>query len=313
VAEFGAGKVTALRAADTSCWETLPSPLPQAVLDAAGTVAGGVLYVISGKTEGGYVSSVYAFDPQTNIWLTLADKPGLPVENAAAVTISGQIYVFGGSTAPFSGALGDSWRYDPSSDEWSSNAPMPTPRGGARAEVVDGLVYVIGGMGADGASLATVEVYDPVANSWSAGPSLLQERDNRGSAVVNGKIFVFGGGHRASSGLVLQENLSSAEVYDPILASWSSFSPMNVGRRTMSVGVLDGKILAVGGEADPLSIDGVFHVVERYDHLSDTWTRLSDVENARQGAAYGTIDGRLYVVGGGLTKGTAFTDILEVY
>lgn len=313
VAEFGAGKITALRAADTSCWEILSSPLPQAVLDAAGIVLDGLFYVISGKTESGYISNVYAYDPQANNWSTVADKPGLPVENAAAVAVSGQIFVFGGSTAPFSGAVAESWRYEPSANEWSSIAPMPTPRGGARAEVVDGLVYVIGGMGSDGASVATVEVYDPVANSWRSGTSLLQERDNPGSAVVGGKIYVFGGRHRSASGAVVQENLFLAEVYDPATGAWTGVSPMNVGRRTMVVGVIDGMILVAGGEADPSSVDGVFHVVERYDPNLDTWTRLSDVENARHGAAFGTIDGRIYVAGGGLSKGSAFTDLLEVY
>ena len=63
-----------------------------------------------------------------------------------------ETYLFGGFDLPASGPPGwnpvnDVWEYDPATDGWRALAPMPTPRGGGVAAVVNGKFYVVGGAG----------------------------------------------------------------------------------------------------------------------------------------------------------------------
>ena len=54
---------------------------------------------------------------------------------------------------------------------WTTKAPMPTPRTGLAAGVVNGILYAVGGN--DGVSfLGTVEAYDPATNTWTTKASM---------------------------------------------------------------------------------------------------------------------------------------------
>src|SRR6266436_3320026 len=50
--------------------------------------------------------------------------------------------------------------------QWSALAPMPTARQEVAVAVLDGRVFVIGGLGEASEPVATVEVYDPAADRW---------------------------------------------------------------------------------------------------------------------------------------------------
>jgi N-acetylneuraminic acid mutarotase len=105
-----------------------------------------------------------------------------------------KLYAFGGSTAPFSGAVANAAVFNPSTGEWTSLPPRRWPRGGATAKVLDGKIYVVGGMGGDGVSLASVEVFDPATSGWKSAAPMTTRRDNPGSAVLDGDLYVFGEG-----------------------------------------------------------------------------------------------------------------------
>jgi hypothetical protein len=62
----------------------------------------------------------------------------------SAVTIDGQMYIFGGND---SGGLNDLWRYDPSTDIWSQLTSGATGRYGHSAVAIQDLMYLFGGYG----------------------------------------------------------------------------------------------------------------------------------------------------------------------
>ncbi|PJF32781.1 MAG: hypothetical protein CUN57_04090, partial [Phototrophicales bacterium] len=99
------------------------------------------LYLIGGKTENTYLNSVYVyypgdpFDPDDDEWDRTSNMPGPAVENAAAVTFDDEIYVFGGSTGSFSGAVDNAAVFDPLFSSWRSLPGSPTARSGATAQV----------------------------------------------------------------------------------------------------------------------------------------------------------------------------------
>jgi N-acetylneuraminic acid mutarotase len=201
--------------------------------------------------------------------------------------------------------------YDPGTNTWAAIAPLPTPRGGATAQAINGLVYVVGGMDGSGASLATLEIYDPATNSWTAGPDMAIRRDNPGSAALDGRLYLFGGRTRDATGTEVGPTLGSVEMFDPGTGTWEARATMPTGRRTMVVGTLNGRAQVMGGEKTPNG--GTFEQNEEYDPVSDTWRALTDMATSRHGAVAGVINDVVYVVGGGPKGGTSFSDLNEAF
>lgn len=314
VGEFN-GDVTVLEPLGT--WRTDLPNAPEAVLDAGSASVDGKLYAIGGKTATEHLSSTYVYDPgdplvaTDDIWTTGPDLPGVGVENPAVVEANGLLYVFGGSTAPFSGAVSNAAVFDPIAGNWSALPSMPTARGGASAEVLGGKIYVLGGMDDTGASLDTVEIFDPLTGTWSNGPELQTRRDNLGTAIANGQLFAFGGRTRNADGSVVNDTLNSLEIYDPIADSWTFGAAMPTGRRAFSVGEISGRIQAIGGERLPAG--GAFAVHEEYNPIADSWRTLPAISTPRHGAAFATIDDAIYVAAGGPTGGSTFTNAVEAF
>jgi glucose/arabinose dehydrogenase len=312
VGEFTSGQVTALLPADVGCWSTRAA-LPIDLSDAGGAALGGNLYVVGGKSAGGHRTSVYTYNPATDSWNTAADLPGVGIENPAVAVQDGKVYVFGGSTAAFSGAVSTAAVFDPKSGSWSSLPEMPTPRAGATAESLGGKIYVAGGLGADGASLDTVEVFDPAAGAdggWSSVTPMSSRRDNAGSAVLDGKLYVFGGRIRDSDGTTVDGALKTTEMYDPGTDTWVPRAPMLTGRRSVVVGELEHRAQVMGGEngtADALAEN------QEYDPVTDSWRTLTPMRTPRHGAAGGTIGSVVYVAGGGPHAGSSFSATNEAF
>jgi N-acetylneuraminic acid mutarotase len=311
VGELGTNKVSILSPVDKGCWAS-KKPFPANVLDVGGTALGGKVYVVGGKTSAGHRSAMHLYDPASDSWSPAANLPGSPVENPAVVALNGKLYAFGGSTAPFSGAVANAAVYDPATGVWTSLPPMATARGGAGATVLGGRIYVAGGMGADGASLASVEVFDPATNSWSSIAPMGTRRDNPGVAALEGKLYVFGGRTRNADGTTVNGILGTVEAYDPATENWAARAPMPTGRRTMVVGLIGGKAQLMGGEGATTG-NGVFAANEEYDPVANAWRSLRPMQTPRHGAAAGTIGGTVYVVGGGSAGGSSFTNANESF
>jgi large repetitive protein len=311
VGELGTGKVTILKPRDLGCWSS-KKPLPANLLDVGGAALGGKLYAVGGKTATGPRSDVNVYDPATDTWTAVAPLPGPAVENPAVVALNGKLYAFGGSTSPFSGAVKNAAVYDPATNAWTQLPQMAFSRGGAGAAAIGGKIYVVGGMGLDGASLASVEVFDTATESWSSGPGMATRRDNPGVAALNGRVYVFGGRTRDANGTTPNGTLGSVEMLDPASGAWVARAPMPTGRRTMMVGTIGGKAQVMGGEASGTG-SGVFSANEEYDPATDSWRTLNPMQTPRHGGAAGTIDGVVYVAGGGSASGSSFTNVNEAF
>jgi N-acetylneuraminic acid mutarotase len=83
--------------------------------------------------------------------------------------------------------------YDPATNVWTTKLSMITPRWAAAAGVIEGKLYVAGGIGADASARAAMEMYDPATNSWAARAKMLTPRESAGAAVVGGLLHILGG------------------------------------------------------------------------------------------------------------------------
>ncbi|GAA5189614.1 Kelch repeat-containing protein [Ferrimonas gelatinilytica] len=306
VAEFGAGQIAVLTLSSAPCWlERNNAPL--ALLDTGSALLNGELHLVGGKTQSGPQNGHFAFDPASGQWRTLASKPGAAVENPALAAYDGDLYLFGGSTSPFSGAQSDSYRYDAATDSWSSIAPMPEALGGIRAERIGDEILIAGGMNGSGDSVDSLWIYTPATDSWRSGPSMSQVRDNPGTAVLDGELYVIGGRERAN-GSEVDGTLASMEIYDPGTNQWRNADPLSNGRRTFAVGTVNGKLQVVGGERDTGSSSGVFPGVEQYDPATGQWQGLGNAEAPTHGAGFATVNDVMIIATGGTEAGSSFTN-----
>ena len=81
--------------------------------------------------------------------------------------------------------------------------------------MLDGKIYVSGGLDETSEYSDALEAYDPVTNTWATLASLSEARAYHASAVINGKLYVFGG--YSDSGW-----MDLVEVYSPASNSWAS-------------------------------------------------------------------------------------------
>ena len=143
------------------------------------------------------------------------------VENPAAGPFGGKLYLFGGSTNR-SRVRHNVAVYDPATNAWTDlPQKLAVARGGATAQVLNNEIWIVGGIGGDGASLSSVEIFNPANGSLRSGPSMTLPRDNPGSAVLNGKLYVFGGRTRFASGGEGNEAPTSVEMYSPDTQMWT--------------------------------------------------------------------------------------------
>jgi len=173
--------------------------------------------------------------------------------------------------------------------KWEQLADMPTPRAAFAADVVDGVIYVIGGgrLWAQ-AHLGPIEAYDTLTNTWAKKAAMPTPRVWPSISVVDGILYVIGG--RRNDGVS-----GAVEAYNPVTDTWVKKSPMPTPRFVLSTTVIDGKIYAIGGIPD--WAPGL-STVEVYDPKTDTWTKKADMPTPRLALTTGAIAGKIVAIGG---------------
>ena len=78
--------------------------------------------------------------------------------------------------------------YDPRTDAWKQLSNMPAIRCMHGAAVLDGKIYVMGGLDDVGNILSTADVYDPQSDSWHPLTDMASRRDRFAAAVVSGTV-----------------------------------------------------------------------------------------------------------------------------
>jgi N-acetylneuraminic acid mutarotase len=181
---------------------------------------------------------------------------------------------------------------------WTRKADMPTPRMLHTSAVVNGKIYVIGGLPSEGTGsrFSTVEEFDPVTNTWTRKTDMPIARAALSSSVVNGRIYTIGGGSDDGHTIV--------EEYDQVTDTWTRKADMPTGRWSLATCAINGKIYAFGGLISSSPILSI-NIVEEYDPSTDTWTKKLDMpthiphfETGLWGLCANVVNERIYVLGG---------------
>jgi DNA-binding CsgD family transcriptional regulator len=250
---------------------------------------GGQLYVLGGESAAGVIGSVERYDPQTDGWTSLADKPHA-VADVAAALVGDQIYVPGGRTSSGSPSAVVEV-YSPETDTWERRAPLPTALSGYALVALEGKLYLFGGW--DGSAYVdSVYEYDPAEDAWTPRTSMPTARAYAGAAVVDGKIYVMGGYDG-------QKDLAANEEYVPSRDDaqgnpWTTMPPMPEGRAGCGVAAAANIIHVVGGGWDTAVAGGAM-----YNVRTGEWVAF-EVPVSGQWRSLGLtlLDTEIYAMGG---------------
>ncbi|QDV07429.1 N-acetylneuraminate epimerase [Planctomycetes bacterium Poly30] len=143
--------------------------VPTPVNHAASGTDGEKLYVFGGRQgmnvpQAGF-DDVQIYDPVSNTWETSDAGQAAPMPlgrggTGHAVFYGGEFYIMGGEDA--SQAFSDVQVYNPTTDSWRMDKPMPTARHGIYPTLFESRIFVLGGGLVSGFGFSTVsEVYSP--------------------------------------------------------------------------------------------------------------------------------------------------------
>ncbi|MBZ5560498.1 MAG: Ig-like domain repeat protein [Acidobacteriia bacterium] len=269
-------------------------PAPRFSFGAA--AVNGIVYVIGGANQNGFLSQVDAYTPANNTWMPAVSSIPTVREGLGVVAQGGLIYAIGGLGA---GAVptGAVDIFDPVTNQWTSGAAMPTPRGHVSV-VGDGTyLYVIGGDTGPNlvGQMATVERYDPAANAWTplAPMPLAGSFASAGVLMMNGQptIVVVGLFDPATHAPV-------TEKYTIATNSWSAGVPMSPGRSLAAAGVVNNTLWVVGGNVAGQVTTHAQGSFPATNTQPEGWAGTAWMPTPRQELAAVVVGDVLYALGG---------------
>lgn len=227
----------------TDSWET-GTPMPNARMGHAAAVVAGKIYVMGGAYEAQTsTATVDEYDPATATW---ASKTSMPIDRVfhCAGAVDGKIYVVGGCRSEWQANVENLPNvdvYDTATDTWTKKGKMRSPRAFAAAAVVNGKIYVFGGIAGSlaGSPVTVVDMYDPATDTWKPLVGLVA-RAASGVCAVDNKIYVMGSGY-------LQGTLSRTDIYDTATRAWQTGPKLSKAKYWMGANFVGGKVHIVGG------------------------------------------------------------------
>lgn len=221
---------------------------PRRYLTATTLIDGRVLVVGGVDPSGRYPAGAELYDPITQVW---SDGPSLAAGrfyHTATKLADGRVLVVGGiGTA---GRLRSAELFHPVTGAWTTVGSTSVGHERHTATLLaDGRVLVAGGFG-DAGALTTAELFNPATGTWSVIGRLRMARGAHTATMLgSGRVLVTGGS--GGDGITLS-SLVTAEVFNPISASWGLTGALGTARHNHRAALLNnGRVLVTGGIQTP--------------------------------------------------------------
>ncbi len=279
-------------------WSSL-SDLPVGLSALAAASAYGKIYAIGGFSgvPGGYTSAstVYVYDTAhpAQGWSSAANLP-MASSGLAAVTVNGRIYAIGVGT--------NVYVYDPAQPMlgWLSVSNLPTVTHYLAAASANGKIYAIG-LAPPGNLVYVYDTAQPTLGWLSVSNLPWRPSGNIAATAANGKIYVLGGQTHAFL------------VYDPAQPTlgWSWLTNLPTDNMGLAAASVNGKIYAIAGfDPDTVTALSSVHV---YDPAQPAlgWSIVNNLPVASDGLAAASVNGNIYVMGGGYNSGYLYPNVYE--
>uniref|UniRef100_A0A3Q3S6A1 Kelch-like protein 33 n=1 Tax=Mastacembelus armatus TaxID=205130 RepID=A0A3Q3S6A1_9TELE len=232
----------------------------------------GQLYVFGGKKyygTGDTLNSVCRYDPLQNSWENLAEMQDKRCA-FSVVVLDGKIYAIGGHCNP--DYISSVEQYCPTANTWSFTWPLDLPLSGHIAKVLQGQIFVSGGLNSNYQCLASMFLYHPEkASTYLA--NMTAPRAHHCMEALGECLYVAGG-------ISTDDNMSiidqlACEVYNPAADSWTTFTSLVLPHVGAGSAVLEGKFYVLGGYSQEDYSDT--KMVHRYDPTMQRWENMGQM------------------------------------
>ncbi len=287
--------------------------MPLAVTHRNAAVVGGSVWFAGGfvgNSPGAPTAAVWRYDTADDSW-----HSGSPLPEARGGgflgALDGSLHFVGGYLPDRDTPASEHWVIPVDSAikgvaAWKPAAPLPVARGHVAGAVLDGYLYLMGGVSHHDPvqlDLNPVERYDPRTNRWEELAPLPMERSHfePGTIVADGRIIIIGG-RSYPRGIA---NVADVTMYDPAENRWVALPPLPGGRLAPVAGRIGDSIIAgFGGSIGNDVMSDEFWAAPLGRH----WERGPDLPEALGEVATAVVGTRLLVLG----EGSGYTLSLDL-
>lgn len=262
--------------------------------------------------EYAYSSAIKFHDGDTaaaGSWTSIAPIAVEPRQEHGAVKFDDDtIYIIGGVYLKADGTfptVTTVQKYSVSTNAWTAVADLPIPLNHPNSAVVNGKIYVLGGLTTVKSSMSFWNAtgacfeYDPIINTWATIGELPKGHWAGSAAVGVSGATVYLAGGLANTNLTNDEEgtMSVFTSYNVATKHFAVLPAMPEPRDHAGVGLVDNKLYILGGRA--YGHNNTKNTVFSYDLKSNCWsTGLASMPTARGGCASGVIGTRIFTIGG---------------
>ena len=270
----------------TENWSSIGSMSIARTNHAATLLKDGRVLVTGGYGSAGLLNSVELYDTAVttgNPWTTV--NPMVFGHSSHSATMlsnpDGTVLVMGGFNPDpdYPDTIVMVELYNPNTNTWTPVSQMTEARSGFTATLLPGGKVLVAG----GGNTISAQLYDPLndpylnssidpnSNPWSATahPMIVNRSSHTATALVNGKVLI-------SSGINISagNEISSAELFDPVLGTWSATGSMSAVRQSHAATLLtDGAVLVTGGVWRNSFLSNAYHAfAELYNPTTEVWS-----------------------------------------
>ena len=293
-------------------WTQLPVA-PGKVSDCGVAIVGGRLIVVGGESAGTVFNTVRAFDLTASTWSTLPSLVSAR-HGLAVAAIGNTLYAIDGAAEPGHTASTNTvqtltvprgpaqpaggWRL-------GSNSLVAVQQVGAA--VLDGRIWVAGGLTDAENATAKTEFYDPTVGTWSPGPDLPVPLHHAMMVSYHNTVWVIGGFER--QGGEVSGTVSARVLYlNQAGTAWVDGPELHHARAAGAAAVVGDKIVVVGGRTAAPSAEQVTPT-EVFNGTG--WQDYADIPVPGDHLAAASDGTYLYVVGGRKLEVTANTAAVQ--
>ncbi|MEL4106285.1 kelch repeat-containing protein [Oscillospiraceae bacterium WX1] len=260
----------------------------------------GKLYVMGGSANIGgsnlNSNAMYMYDPASDSWTTLSCTMPVYARDFSLTAGFSKIYMFGGLTSSTqNGTFTTSnqiYEFNPATSTWSAKNTLSVARSNLSSVLLNGLIYITGGLNGGGSATNTVEAYNPATNSIVTKGNLPSAFSNHFTTVLAGTIYLF----TPTTSNTLKYNASSD--------SWSSVNPGSSYSGNLFVTL--NNYLYILGMANDTSICPTFYKYLPVDNTSTSLSTFNYYSNLQQSIE---LNNKAYIFTG--TDSTYSTGLVE--
>ncbi|THV52209.1 hypothetical protein BGAL_0086g00310 [Botrytis galanthina] len=243
-------------------------------------------------------------------WHRLPSIPLYPRQEHTTVYLDPYIYILGGIIP--SNSSSDPYptttlmqRFSLTTNTWSRAADLPLPLNHANAAILNGAIYLLGGLAPDSTGIwlanRSCYRYDPSSNTWTqlftSFPSGLQI----GAAAVarrGNTIYLAGGLTYLNISETYQPSVSYFTAYTAGFETWTSLPALPQPRDHAGKGFIgdNGPFYVIGGRQ--FGHDNVVGTNYMYDFQEGEWSEKKRMITPRGGVASAVVGERIFVIGG---------------